>query len=393
MSFLTAARAALAGRSIVHRILAPVAVLLFLLLVLLSISCGTSTTKPVALNHSAYVTLPDNGSVLQLEINGTTGAVLPLAQTPQVQGLSPTGVALLPAKNFLYAANSEGNTISIFSVAPDGTLTLTGTPVQAGDGPNGMAIDPTGSYLLVTNNFSNNIYVYQINSSTGALTPVGSPVPANGYPTQIVFTHNGNFVYVTNPVIGMVSAFTFASGVLTQIAGSPFLSAKNGEASGLVVNGNDLFLYVANPSASNVAPYTTTTGNISGFDINPTTGSLTPMPGSPYASIAGSGPSALVIDPTGELLYAITPGSTFSVWCFQIGYSNNGQLQEEPDSPFSVAAGGLFALFDPSGKYLYIGSNKGLAGYTYDPSSGAPTIVTGSPFSTTVSPGGMIFAH
>ena len=54
------------------------------------------------------------------------------------------------------------------------------------------------------------------------------------------------------------------------------------------------------------------------------------------------------------------------------------------NSPFSLTAGGLFALIDPSGNYLYIGSQdaNGVAGYTYDPSTGAPTAITGSPFST-----------
>lgn len=365
-------------------------IILVFVLALLSISCGTN--KAVAPNHSAYVTLPDNGSVLMLQINGTTGAITAEAQTPQVEGTSPTGLALLSttSKKFLYAANSLANTISIFSVAADGTLTLTGTPTPAGDGPNVAVIDPLGKYLLVTNNFSNDISVFSIDSGTGVLTPMGSPVPTNLNPTDLVFTHSGQFVYVTNPGIGMVSGFSFANGVLKPLNPSSVLSGAG--AASLVVDGSDRFLYVANVSASNPPPNANTVGNISGFNIDSGSGALTPITGSPFTSVDGKGPSTIIINPTGQLLYAMTPGTSFSIWCFTID-PTSGQLVAEPESPFSLAAGGLFALFDPTGNYLYVGSNSGINGYTYDQSTGAPTILTGSPFATGVSPGKMVFSH
>jgi len=53
----------------------------------------------------------------------------------------------------------------------------------------------------------------------------------------------------------------------------------------------------------------------------------------------------------------------------------------------------LFALFDPSGNYLYIGSNSGINGYTYSQSSGDPASITGKAFATQVSPGKMVFSQ
>jgi hypothetical protein len=66
-----------------------------------------------------------------------------------------------------------------------------------------------------------------------------------------------------------------------------------------------------------------------------------------------------------------------------------------------VAAGGLFALFDPSGRFFYIGSAIGIEAYTYDPSTGALAPIycsssshTGcSPFSTLTVPGKMVFSE
>jgi 6-phosphogluconolactonase len=410
MSFLRAARAARAGQSglrgdLRRRFAAGAIMILVFALALLFVSCSTS--KAVAPNHSAYVTLPDDGSVLMLQINGTTGAISTGAQTPQVQGTSPTGLALLSTKKFLYAANSRANTISTFSVNGDGTLRLAGTPIQGreADGPNAAVIDPSEQYLFVTNNFSNNISVFQIDSGTGVLTEVpNSPFYANLNPTDLVFTPSGQFVYVTNPGLGMVTGFVFCplptsgppctptSSVLTQVSGSPVLSGSG--AASLVVDSSGRFLYVANVSASNPPPNANTVGNISGYNIDSGSGVLTPINGSPFTSVDGSGPSTLVIAPNTPLVYAMTPGTSFSIWCFTIDQTigpTSGQLVEEPSSPFSLAAGGLFAVFDPSANYLYVGSNSGINAYTYDQSTGTPTILTGSPFSTGVSPGKMVF--
>ncbi len=402
MSFLRAARAARAGQSNGLRIL----VAMFVVLAGFSLSCGKSNQSTSTSNHDAYVTLPAWGSVLLLHIDGATGQIITGAQTPQQQDFTPAGLAFLPSKNILYAINSFDDTISIFNVASDGTLTLGSTPIAVGASPNAVVIDPSGKYLLVTNNFSSgggynggDISVFSIDASTGALSPVGSPVPANTNPTNILFTHSGKFVYVSNPEIGMVTGFAFANGVLSLVPETPVSSGQGGGALGLAVDGSDQFLYVTNPSATNPPPNQSTIGNISGFNIDRTSGALTPILGSPFTStVGGQGPTTITIDPRGRLVYAVTPGSSLSVWCFEIT-STNGQLVAVTDSPFSVAAGGLFALFDPSGRFFYIGSAIGIEAYTYNPSTGAltpiscPSSTQCSPFSTLTAPGKMVFAE
>jgi 6-phosphogluconolactonase (cycloisomerase 2 family) len=395
MSFLRAARAALAGKSYLPRILVAVVVIL----AGLSLSCGNSPSGTQAgPTHSAYVTLPAHGSVLLMSVNGTDGVISMGAETPQANGLSPTGLALLPSRKFLYAINSFANSISIFNVNSDGTLTLSGDPVPSGgSSPDAVVIDPSGQYLLVTNNFGDNeqgnVAAFSIDSGTGALTQVGSPVPANANPTEILFTHSGQFVYVTNPGIGMVTGFSFANGVLALVPGTPTLSGAG--AAALAVDGSDQFLYVANPSAINSPPYSATVGNISGFNIDPVSGALNPILGSPFtvSTVSTAGPIAITVDPTGKFVYAVTPGSSSSIWCFTISPTNNGQLVTVTSSPFGGTAGGLFALFDPSGNYFYIGTQTGIAGYTYNPNTGVPTAITGSPFATGTEPGKMVFSQ
>ena len=407
MSFQRAARAARAGQCSRSRMLVAVVVIL----AGLSLSCGSSGSKGGVPDHRAYVTEPATGSVLLLHINGSTGAITAGAQTTPVQNTSPNGLALSPSKKFLYVANSRADTISIFNVALDGTLTLSGTPISAGTGPWAAVIDPTGTYLLVTNTPPNpsapgSVSVFSIDPGSGALSEVaGSPFLANANSKEILITPSGKFVYVTNPGIGMVTAFSFcppqmasepqcsgATSILAPVPGSPFFSGAG--ASGLAVDATERFLYVANAAASNPAPYQSTTGNISGFNIDSATGVLSPILGSPFTSTQGAGPTALTVDPNGRFVYAATTGSSYSIWCFTIT-STNGQLVAAASSPFSLAAGGLFALIDPLGDFFYIGSSSasGIAGYTYNSSTGAPTTIANSPFSTGTAPGKMVFSE
>jgi 6-phosphogluconolactonase len=397
MSFLrAAARAALADqnalqsstRRIPHRILATLAVLLAGFLP----SCGGSSHPSSTPSHNAYVSLPAKGSVALVHIDGATGALSLGAQTPQVQGTSPKGLALLPSKKFLYAVNSFAATISIFSVASDGTLTLSATPTpEGGSAPDAAVIDPSGKYLLVTNSISNDVSVFSIDSGSGGLTQVaGSPFYANSDPSEILITPSGKFVYVSNPGTGMVTGFTFSNGVLTTVPNTPTLSGAG--AIGLAVDSGGRFLYVANASALNsVVP---TVGNISAFNIDSNTGALTPIVGSPFTVSQGNGPTAIAVDPGGRFVYAITSGSSYSIWGFAIT-ATNGQLTPLTNSPFSQTAGGSFAVIDPSGNHLYTGapSSNGVAGFNYDSSTGAPTPIVGSPFTTGTPPGKMVLSE
>ena len=169
MSFLRAACAARAGQSGLSRILVAVIVVIVVVLAGLLLSCGNSSFKATAPNQNAYVTLPASGSVLLLHITGATGAITRGAETPITENTSPKGLALLPSKKFLYAINSRADTISIFNVASDGTLTLSGTPGPAGgSGPNAAVIDPTGKFLLVTNKLTFTVSVFSIDPNSGA---------------------------------------------------------------------------------------------------------------------------------------------------------------------------------------------------------------------------------
>ncbi len=390
MSFLRTACAVRVDRIRVCRVVFAVVLVLSAGLFM---SCGSGKLPSFQSGQTAYVTLPTENSVLMLHINGLTGGITLGAQTPQVAGTAPHGLALVPHK-FLYVANSQSDAIAIYNIASDGTLSLGALPTpDGGIGPDDMAIDSSGKYLFVTNSFSANVSVFSIDSGSGALTAVsGSPFFANDSPGEILIPPGTNFVYVTNSRIGTVTGFTFSSstGALTPVPGSPFVSGPG--ASALAVSNNGQYLYVANTTATN--PGSTAVGNISGFTIDSTSGTLTRIVGSPFTSAVGSGPSTLVADPTGRFIFATTAGTAYTIWCFNLDPAT-GELSASAGSPFSVVGGGLFVLIDNIGSFLYMGNQSahGISAYTYNQNNGQPTTVLNSPFSTSTAPGKMVIAE
>jgi 6-phosphogluconolactonase len=68
---------------------------------------------------------------------------------------------------YLYGSNRGENTIVIYNIAENGSLSLTGHVSCGGDGPRNFTIDPSGNFLLVGNQRTNNISVLRINGETG----------------------------------------------------------------------------------------------------------------------------------------------------------------------------------------------------------------------------------
>ena len=385
MTFRRAAQAALAGRKNLGWAVLAVS----LVLAGLSTSCINNLSASSGASHNAYVTVPQTGQVGLLHLDNSTGAISLGPLTPLVVGNSPNAVVLHPSGKFLYAVNSDGNSISIFKVAGDGSLTLSATPTPACCGPRAAAIDSSGNFLLVSNTFSEDVSVFAIASGGGSLSLVQKTSAGPG-PTDLKITSK-NFVYVVNPGIAKVEAFKLdtSNGSLTSTPLSPFTAGAGLNA--IAIDPGGQFLYTANTSDK-------TFGTVSAFTIDSTSGDLAPIFGSPYCSIpgctgTGSGPGALAVDPSGKFLYVSTPGSSSSIWGFNI--ISGGQLTPVANSPFSLSAGTLFLLMEPSGKFFYIGNQSGsnIAGYSYDPSTGAPTAISGSPFSTGIAPGGMLITH
>jgi 6-phosphogluconolactonase len=119
-----------------------------------------------------------------------------------------------------------------------------------------------------------------------------------------------------------------------------------------------------------------------GFSVNTATGALSPVPGSPQSSVSAA--AVLAIDPTGKFLYV---GGNGGVAAYSIDAAS-GELTAVPGSPVNVDGVPYSAAIDASGKFLIVSTSPPpggapgncLAVLSIDPSNGTVTPVPGSPF-------------
>lgn len=119
-----------------------------------------------------YVSDEVNG-IRAFSINGT-GGLAEIVGSPFLAGNEPFGVSLDPAGKFLYRANFVSNDISGYTIdANTGRLTqVPGSPMAV--------VDPFGLYLYVPDSNDNTVRVYSINQN-GSLSAVSrSPFAATG---------------------------------------------------------------------------------------------------------------------------------------------------------------------------------------------------------------------
>jgi 6-phosphogluconolactonase (cycloisomerase 2 family) len=134
-----------------------------------------------------------------------------------------------------------------------------------------------------------------------------------------------------------------------------------------VAAGGGTYLYSANPDAKNPS--------ISGFSVDPATGVLSPLSGSPFPLSVSH---YIATDQTGAYLY-VTSGANI------VGYAieaTTGALTRLPGFPVATGADAYSITIDPPNRFLYV-TNDGaarIAGFRLDASTGALTPMIGSPF-------------
>jgi 6-phosphogluconolactonase len=236
----------------------------------------------------AYVTNFYSNNVCAYAIDAKSGALTQVQGSPFGTGSNPAGVTVDSTARFAYVANGGGESVSVYAKKRGALTQVNGSPFAAGSYPWGVAVDPSGRFAYVTNYDSGNVSAYAIDAKSGALTQVqGSPFAAGSGSFGVAIDPVGPFIYVVNEHSDTVSAYQInpSSGVLTQVQGSPF--AAGTDPYGVAIDPSGNFAYVAN------ANWGSGSGSISAYQINPSSGVLTQVQGSPFA--AGAGPVQLAI--------------------------------------------------------------------------------------------------
>ena len=238
----------------------------------------------------------------------------------------------------------------------------------------------TAGFTYVTNGGSNDVSAYVINASTGALTPVpGSPFASGLLPFSVTVHPTGRFVYVANLGIGNPDVFDVSAyavnattGALTPVPGSPF--ATGIQPASVTIHPNGQFAYVANQGSNDVSAYT----------VNATTGALTPVPGSPFA--AGGQPVSVAVSPNGKFAYVANSIADISdqsgnVSAYVVN-ATTGALTPVPGSPFAAGLQTFAVAIHPSSRFAYVANalSNDVSAYSIDAATGALTPIAGSPF-------------
>jgi 6-phosphogluconolactonase len=220
------------------------------------------------------------GDLRAFAINRTTGALTPVSGSPFTAGLGPSSVAIHPSGTFAYVPNQYSGDVSIYSInSTTGALSqIAASAVPSGSDPTSAAVHPSGAYAYVVNNTGDSISMFSIDNATGALSHLaGSPLPTGGFPSSVAIHPSGAFALVSNWWDNSMQVYSIdrATGALAAAPNSPFVAGYR--PNWVAISSTGAFAYVANSSRLG-------SGSVSAYTINGATGSLTPVPGSPFAA-------------------------------------------------------------------------------------------------------------
>ena len=101
-----------------------------------------------------------------------------------------SGILVAGDGRYVYAGNRLHDSIGIFAIDRDGTLSFVDDVWTRGDYPRSMTIDPSGRFLYVCNQRADNVTTFAIDVPTGRLTFTGQYTPV-GNPSAIAFLDTG----------------------------------------------------------------------------------------------------------------------------------------------------------------------------------------------------------
>ena len=234
-----------------------------------------------------------------------------------------------------------------------------------------QAVPASGQYVYITsstrcvpNSPCGTIQTDFYNPATGAGTALNSflSTPSNA----LVFEPAGRFAY--SP--GVVLSVSPATGALTALSVPSFATGTFG----LVMHPSGKFIFGIGANL------------IYAYSLDPVTGGLSPVAGSPWSTTVGNGIPA--VDPLGRFVYLPSGGG---VDVFAVNTST-GALTKVPGSPFATTQSIVWSVTpDASGKFIYtVGSTSNpvtavttyaLEGFNVN-TAGAFTTIPGSPFFT-----------
>jgi DNA-binding beta-propeller fold protein YncE len=229
----------------------------------------------------------------------------------------PTGVTVLDDNNAVYvtlydqsAYNPGGAVTSTanpgwvfgFAIGSGGALTPTNlSPYKAGVKPVALAADPTSRFVYVTDFASNELIGYGVDTGGVLNFLINGPFRTGNEPDSVAVDPRGKYIYVANGLDSSVSAY-----VIDLPTGTPS-AAVNPSGSSTNATDTQPVSIAIEPAIGRYVYTANFLGNsLSGFRLNPNTGTISTTQATPYPT--GSKPTVLAIVPHGQhSIQSVTP--------------------------------------------------------------------------------------
>ncbi len=279
-------------------------------------------------------------------------------------------------REFVVAANTEQ--LIVFELE-----TATGTLTQQflqdfGDNSLPFSVDiRSDGFVYVNFTFLDRVQQFRLNPSNGSLTPLTSltrPLPEGG-----ALSPDGRFFFQCQPLLsdpGAVRVYSLdpTTGTPTENPNSPFLIPGANQPQRIFVHPNGRFLYVA----ERVSPLTV--GVFYAFEIDATTGDLTQIGGA--TTITSPRAFAFALSPDQNTLYV--SGNSSIIDGFTIDPIDGTLTAVSPAFPTAVDPQLAEMVVDPTANILYVcGTTLGqVEAFNLDGTGRPTTQLTGSPYST-----------
>jgi 6-phosphogluconolactonase (cycloisomerase 2 family) len=305
---------------------------------------------------------PDSGKPTPI-----TTTQIPIPPVTNDSTVANVALAADSGGQVLYAGVAGTGGPNVFSFIVDrktGALSKTGSQALPVSWPVGLAAVERNLYVIAADTAQ--LFVFSIDPINAALTPLSPNVALPGVPHGLAIAPSGSWLGVTfEGASGGEIAWFLRSpngGATGLQPGSPTSTGGTG-AGGITVTPDGKFVVVANG----------VTSNVSVFSLDPGTGALSEVPGSPFAT--GRGPG-VAIDPTGKFVFVADADNNLSAYTID---SMGSLTPVGAPIPFGAEAESI--AVDPTGKFVFVGLvPREIAGFTLDRTTGALTPIAGSPF-------------
>ncbi len=279
----------------------------------------------------------------------------------------------------LYVVGLGFADVQSFSISGSGSLTADSSVTGVGGQPTAILLNRHHAYVLNSASATQPGSITELNvGGKGALSPartatalsnttLSATPPATGLNPRAMATDPANkFVFVANQGSNSISVYQVDSstGLLTEVTGSPF--ATGAAPSGVAAAATAII--VANQGAGTASVYT--------FDQN---GKLT-LAGTPVP--AGTSPTSVDVDSSGKLVY-IADSAGNSVTAFTLSGST---LSAVAGSPFAAGTTPVHVRVVGSNLFVANAGSNNVSAYAINTGSGVLTAASGSPFAAGTAP-------